>query len=97
MQNTFENKVRSAAVAGWQVIVAIWFILTLSWLLYLAVASARPAWLLSLWGPDVTWSYIQNVWIWALVIVKVGAWLLVLVVLWLTLWARQLRKQSAGA
>ena len=50
MNDSFEKKVRSAAVAGWWVIlVAIGFLL-LQWLIYLAVMSTHPAWLLSMWG-----------------------------------------------
>jgi hypothetical protein len=48
MNDTFEKKVRSAAVAGWWVIlVAVGFLL-LNWLIYLAATAARPAWFLSL-------------------------------------------------
>jgi hypothetical protein len=96
MNDTFEKRVRAAAVAGcWVLLIAAGFLL-LNWLVYLAATSGRPAWLLSLWGQDVSWSYAQNVWMWALVIFKLCVWLLALVVLWLTLWASQLRKQSGG-
>jgi hypothetical protein len=44
------------------------------------------------WG--VTWEYVQNVGFWAVSISKMCIWLLALVVVWLTLWARQLGKRS---
>jgi hypothetical protein len=97
MNDTFEQKVRAAAVAGWWALLVAAGFLLLNWLVYLAAASARPAWFQSLWGQDVSWSDAQNVWIWALAIFKLCVWLLALVVLWLTLWARQLRKHSGGA
>ncbi len=92
MNDTFEKKVRAAAIAGWWVIlIAIGFII-LQWLLYLAVISNKPAWLLVLWGPGFDWSFVQGLWFWVLVALKLFVWLMVLVALWLTLWARQLRR-----
>jgi hypothetical protein len=88
----FEKRVRAAAVAGWWVVLIAVGFLTLLWLIYLAVMSAHPAWLLTMWGPGVDWPFVQNVWFWAMAAFKFCVWLLVLVVLWLTLWARQLRK-----
>src|SRR5262249_62229234 len=92
MNDPFEKQVRAAAVAGWWVVLIAVGFLTLLWLLYLAVMSSHPAWLLTLWGPGVDWPFVQNVWFWAMAALKFCIWLLVLVVLWLTLWARQLRK-----
>ncbi len=97
MNNVFEKRVRAAAVAGWWVLLVAAGFLVLQWIIYLVVMSARPAWLLSLWGPDVSWSFVQNVWFWAAAIFKLCLWLLALVVLWLTLWAWQLRKQVGSS
>ena len=47
MNDPFEKKVRAAAVAGWWVVLIAVAFLTLLWLVYLAVMSAHPAWLLS--------------------------------------------------
>ena len=92
MNDSFEKKVRAAALAGWWVILIAVGFLTLQWLIYLAVMSTHPTWLLSMWGPGVDWPFVQSVWFWAMVAFKFCVWLMVLVVLWLTLWARQLRK-----
>jgi hypothetical protein len=92
MNDPFEKKVRAAAVAGWWVILIAVGFLTLLWLIYLAVMSTHPAWLLTLWGPGVDWSFVQNVWFWAMAAFKFCVWLMVFAVLWLTLWAKQLRK-----
>jgi hypothetical protein len=91
MSEAFEKKVRAAAVAGrWVVLSAVAF-LTLQWLVYLAVMSNHPAWLLSMWGPGVDWPFVQSVWFWAMVAFNFCVWLMILVIFWLTLWARQLR------
>lgn len=94
MNDPFEKKVKAAAVAGWWVVLIAAAFLTLQWLIYLAVMSARPAWLLTLWGPTADWPFVQNVWFWVMAIFKMCVWLMILAVLWLTLWARQLRKMD---
>jgi hypothetical protein len=93
MNDIFEKRVRAAAVAGWWVVVIGYALLSVVWLVYLAIVSARPAWLLTVWGGgDVTWSFVQTVSLWFMGAFKLGLWLLILVVLWLTLWARELRR-----
>jgi hypothetical protein len=96
MNDAFEKKVRAAAVAGWWVVLVAIGFLTLLWLMYLAVMSTHPAWLLALWGPGVDWPFVQSLWFWVIVVFKFCVWWLVLAILWLSLWARQLRKQSGG-
>jgi hypothetical protein len=48
--------------------------------------------MIALWGQDVSWDFMQTVSLWFLGVFKLFLWFLILVVLWLTLWARQLRK-----
>jgi hypothetical protein len=93
MNEPFEKKVRAAAIAGWWVILIGYGLLLLTWLAYLVIMSARPDWLLAMWGRgDVSWALLQTVWLWFMGVFKFFIWLLILVVVWLTLWARQLRK-----
>jgi hypothetical protein len=93
MNDVFEKKVRAAAIAGWWVILIAYALLLVIWIVYLALISARPAWLLSMWGQeDGSWGFVQTVSLWFISLFKLCIWLLILVVLWLTLWARQLRK-----
>lgn len=94
MNDVLEKRVRAAAVAGWwTVLVAVGFVV-IQWIAYLLVMSAHPAWMLSWCGPDITWASFQTVWFWTIAILKACVWLLVLVALWLTLWARQLRRRA---
>ncbi len=94
MNDVFEKKVRAAAVAGWwTALIAVAFI-TLQWIVYLAAMHTRPAWILSMWGPGVDWPFVHTVWFWAIAILKFSVWMMVVAALWLTLWARQLRKQA---
>ena len=93
MNDPFEKKVRAAAVAGWWVILIGYALLLVTWVVYLAIMSARPAWLLTMWGQgDVSWALVQTVSLWFMGVFKLFMWFLFLVALWLTLWARQLRK-----
>jgi hypothetical protein len=93
MNDQFEKKVRAAAVAGWWTVLIAYVLLLTTWSAYLAIVSGRPAWLLTMWGgSDVSWSFVQTVSLWFMGVFKLAIWLLILVVLWLTLWARQLCK-----
>jgi len=97
MNDVFEKRVRAAAVAGWwTLLIAVGFLL-IQWIGYRLAMSAHPAWLLSVWGgPDTTWSVVQTAWFWGIAIMKICIWPLALMTLWLTLWARQLRKRTDG-
>jgi hypothetical protein len=92
MNDPFEKKVRAAAVAGWWVVLLVFVLLLIQYLAYLFLVPTRPAWLIAMWGLRVDWPFVENVWFWGIVGFKVFFWLLFLLVLWLTLWARQLRK-----
>ncbi len=93
MNDPFEKKVRAAAVAGWWVILIGYALLLVTWVVYLGIMSARPGWLLTMWGQgDVSWAFVQTVSLWFMGVFKLFMWFLILVALWLTLWARQLRK-----
>jgi hypothetical protein len=93
MNDHFEKRIRAAAVAGWWTVLIAYALLLVTWVAYLAIVSIRPAWLLTMWGDgDVSWSFVQTVSLWFMGVFKLAIWLLILVALWLTLWARQLRK-----
>ena len=49
-----------------------------------------------MWGPNLDWAFVQMVWFWGIAVLKFVVWLMALVALWLTLWARQLRKRTGG-
>jgi hypothetical protein len=94
MNDAFEQRIRAAAEAGWRVVLVALTFLIVQWLVFLAVMATKPECLKSLWGPGIDWPFVQNVWFWAIVEIKVFVWLLALCVLGLTLWARQLRKAA---
>lgn len=91
MNDDFERKVQGAAVAGWRTVLVAAAVLLLQWVAYLFVMSSRPALVLSLWGSD-GWLEVHNLWLLSTVVLKAFVFILAVLCLWLTLWARQLRK-----
>jgi hypothetical protein len=99
MNDSLEKKVRAAGVACWWVVLIGYVLLVVTWLAYLLIVSARPDWLLAMWGQGdaVSWAYMQTVSLWFMGVFKLLLWFLFLAALWLTLWARQLRKLDRQA
>jgi hypothetical protein len=91
MNDDFERKVQGAAVAGWWTVLVAAAVLVLQWVAYLVVMSSRPTLVLSLWGSS-SWLEVQNLWLLGTVVLKIFVFILALLCLWLTLWAKQLRK-----
>ncbi|MGD1153657.1 MAG: hypothetical protein ABR911_12415 [Syntrophales bacterium] len=94
MDDLFTKKVRAAAVAGWWTLLIVACFGLVQWLLYLFIMSRRPDCLLALMGGAVTWSTLITMWLWTLAAFKIGVWFVALVVIWLTLWARQLSRHK---
>ena len=68
--------------------------MTVQWLAFLCVMSRRPAWVLDAWfgGAAISWDTLALIWLWMTGVLKLILWLLALVVIWLTLWGRRLRR-----
>ena len=101
MNDPFTMRVRAAAVAAWwTVLVGIVFVWTV-WAIYLILISNSnpPAWFASLTGigHGISWSEIQLVTLWFVTGFKFFLWMLILVTIWLTLWARQLKKRTSAS
>ncbi len=92
MNDNFTMRVRSAAITGWWTILIGVAFIALVWLAYLRIMSVRPEWILRLWGPDVTWSDLEHIMLSVIVAFRFFLWVLVLGVIWLSLWAHKLRK-----
>jgi hypothetical protein len=93
MDDLFTKKVRAAAVAGWWTLLIFYCVLLIQWLAYLLIMTNQPAGVLCIWGFSVTWPEIRTIWLWAMVAFKLGIGMMLFVVIWLTLWARQLAKK----
>ncbi len=92
MGTEFEQRVRSAGVAGWWTLLIAAVVLVIQWLAYLSVMSLRPEWVRWLWGPGISWEQLGRAWWVGTAVLKFVLLVLALACVWLTLWARQLRK-----
>ena len=93
MDEIFTKKVRAAAVAGWWTLLIAYCLLLISWFSYLLIMTKQPEGMLCLWGKGVTWGEIITIWLWGMVAYKLGIAMMLFVVIWLTIWARQLAKK----
>ena len=90
--NTFQNRLQALVKAGWWTLLIGAVFMAFQWIVYLAFMSSRPSWLPVLWGDGVTWDTIQNLWLWGTAVFKLFMLMLALIVMWLTLWSRLLKK-----
>jgi hypothetical protein len=93
MDEIFIKKVRAAAVAGWWTLLIAYGVLLIQWLAYLLIMTTQPTGMTCFWGKAVTWPEIRSIWLWAMVTYKIVLATMIFVVIWLTLWARQLSKK----
>jgi hypothetical protein len=95
MDENLSKRVRAAAIATWwTLLVAVLFGVAVGGA-SLAFLSHRPEVFLRLWGPDITWAMVENATMWILTAYKLFTWILLLVAVWLSMWARQLKRLSA--
>jgi hypothetical protein len=91
MDDLFHKRVRAAAIAGWWTLLVAIIIHLLALSGLLCILHHHPAWVTGMWG-NIGWDTIQNVGIWMIAIYRVIVWVLVLIVVWLSLWARRLKR-----
>jgi hypothetical protein len=92
MSDDFESKLHAAATAGWWTLLIGVSIFLIQWVAYLIVVPSHPHWVLALWGPGTDWQQMAVIWFWFLAGFKVCLLAVAFVLVWLTLWARQMRK-----
>jgi hypothetical protein len=54
----------------------------------------QPSWVLTFWGPGADWREVRTLWFWFLAGYKVVLAVVAFVLLWLTLYLRQLSKTT---
>lgn len=95
MNDLFERRIRAAAVAGWWTLAFGFIFVTIAWFVSRAMLSSSAPWIESLWS-GLDRGTIMLATLWMIGVLKLCLWLALLVVVWLTLWARQLRKSAGG-
>jgi hypothetical protein len=97
MDEAFERRLRAAVSAGWRVLVIEVGLLTMAWVIILAVMGAHPNAMLALSGPDVSWKTVATISLTAIAVFKVALWLQAGLLAWAWMWASTLRRMDAGA
>ena len=95
MNGNLAKSVGAAARAAWGTVVlgAAW--LTVGYVVWLVILDARPAWVLALWGGgDLAWSTVQEMSLWFTGAFKAVLFVVVLAAVWLSLWARGLKRAA---
>jgi uncharacterized membrane protein YhaH (DUF805 family) len=82
MDEVYAKRVRDAAIAGWWTILVAVIVASVQWLAYL----------LCVWGPSMSWERMGRLWMGYMAVFKIIIWTMILAVIWLSLWARRLRR-----
>ena len=88
MSEELREIIWSAAVAGWWTVLIGAIFMTVAWLIWMQILKAKPAWLISLWGGNITWDQVRSIMITFMAVAKLILFVCVLASVWLTLWAR---------
>jgi len=91
MNDSFEKRLGALAATGWVVLAINLLFIVFLWGIYLIFMKIQPGWVLSFCGPNVSWSFLQEMMLWIIAACKVCFWHLALLVIWLSLWARRLQ------
>ena len=93
MDDTFVKRLSAAVGAAWLTVVIAAIFVTFSWVIYLVIMHAQPAFVLTLWGGgELTWGTVQTVGIWFYGVLKICIILGLFGTIFLTLWARRLKQ-----
>jgi hypothetical protein len=91
MEDMLQKRVRAAAIAGWwTLLVAVIFHLFVT-SGFAVLMHAKPSWVTSAWG-GLSWDEIKHVGLYMIGTYRVLVWLMFLVVVWLTIWSRRLKR-----
>ena len=93
MNEILAKRVRSAAVAGWWTILIVAVLMTVQWFVVLAILHYQPRCLLALWGGgDLDWPDVHQILLQFFAYFKLMMLAVVVVVIWLSLWSRGLKR-----
>ena len=92
MAETFAERVRAAARAGWWTFVIFAVGLAAAWGIVLGLMHTRPGWVLNLCGGgNFDWDALQRVYLWFFGVMKLILLVVLMATVFLALWSRRLR------
>jgi hypothetical protein len=92
MDQPFEKKLKAAVGTGWLVFLIVLVAHIGQLFACHQMMQTKPGWILDLMGPDISWDDVKWVTLLYLTLWRTTAGILVLVLLWLTLWSRKLNR-----
>ncbi len=92
MNQPFEKNLKAAVGPGWLIFLLAVVLLFGNWFAYMQIMKTKPDWVLDLMGPDASWAEAQRLWMLLMTLWRVWCGILLLVMLWLTLWSRKLNR-----
>jgi len=93
MSDVFAKRVSAAAGAGWWTLLVfvIWYVL--AWIMAWVLMRSEPQWVLDMLGARaLTWEKVSTIYLWFFGALKTLVFLGLIVVVWLSLWARRLKR-----
>lgn len=92
MNDAFAIRVRAAATAlWWTVLIAVLWVMAM-WLLWMGLLHSRPDFVIWAMGGSVTGDQVHWVMIVAIMVARFFVLILILTAIWLSFWARRLRR-----
>ncbi|MEI6806588.1 MAG: hypothetical protein WCK49_08815 [Myxococcaceae bacterium] len=91
MDELFAQRLKAASRAGWWMLLIAVGMQLIQWGAYSYLMAKQPEGLLALLGPDMSWEAFQEICIWFATAFKLAIWVLFLLVVWVSLWAKQSR------
>ena len=93
MSDALAQRVRAAA-AGWKTVILFWALMTAGWIGVLIILHYRPGFVQTLIGADMGWDKLHTLYIQYFAALKLILLVLLIAVVWLSLWGRKLAKLS---
>jgi hypothetical protein len=92
MHQPFEKNLKAAVGPGWLIFLLAVVLLLGHMFAYVQTMKTKPDWVLDLMGPDASWAQVQILWLQFMNFWRMWCGILLLVMLWLTLWSRKLNR-----
>ncbi|MCE5328251.1 MAG: hypothetical protein LLG01_17745 [Planctomycetaceae bacterium] len=92
LNDILARRVKAAAGAAWWTLLIMVIILTGAWIGVLLVTHQRPEWVGNLIGGKIDWDQIHTMYLWFFGAMKMILWVVFMLSVWLSIWARKLRR-----
>ena len=88
MPDELRQVIAAASCAAWLTVLIGFAWLILGWLIWLSFFKTKPAWVLKIWGGNISWQEVQKIVLTSMAVVKMILFVCILLALWLCLWLK---------